>query len=133
MDTAARQEAAGNSAEVDSLSIEEDSPEEPVGLGVDNLRPVVEGHHTIMAAEDNFKEVPIRRAEELAAFRSREQVADHKAVVEPDHKVAAELGRTVAAALRSLEQAAFHMAIMEAYHILEEVLADRTYPSGRPC
>ena len=133
MDTAARQEAAGNSTEVDSLSIEEDSPEEPVGLGVDNLRPVVEGHHTIMAAEDNLKEVPIRRAEELAAFRSLEQVADHKAVVEPDHKVAAELGRKVAAALRSLVQAAFHMAIMEAYHILEEVLADRTYPSGRPC
>ena len=125
MDTAARQEAAGNSTEVDSLSIEEDSPEEPVGLGVDNLRPVVEGHHTIMAAEDNLKEELIRRAEELAAFRSLEQVADHKAVVEPDHKVAA--------ALRSLEQAAFHMAIMEACHIPEEVLADRTYPSGRPC
>jgi len=133
VDTAARQEAAGNSTEVDSLSIEEGSPEEPVGLGVDNLRPVVEGHHTIMAAEDNLKEVPIRRAEELAAFRSLEQVADHKAVVEPDHKVAAELGRKVAAALRSLEQAAFHMAIMEACHIPEEVLADRTYPSGRPC
>ena len=125
MDTTARQEAAGNSAEMDSLSLEEDSPEEPVGLGVDNLRPVVEGHHTIMAAEDNLKEELIRRAEELAAFRSLEQVADHKVVVEPDHKVAA--------ALRSLEQAAFHMAIMEAYHILEEELADRTYPSGRPC
>ena len=133
MDTTARQEAAGNSAEVDSLSIEEDSPEEPVGLEVDNLRPVVQGHHTLVAAEDNLKEELIRRAEELAAFRSLEQVADHKVVVEPDHKLAAALDRTVAAALRSLEQAAFHMAIMEAYHILEEELADRTYPSGRPC